>query len=183
MTQPRFRADKATQVAATIIERCGGRISVLKLVKLMYLVERHSLDSFGRPVFYDTYYSLPNGPIVSTSLNLIDSEASAEDAVLWDQHISERIGHNVSLSSPLGLSTLSRADQSIVDEVFEEFGHKSAWELRDYTHTLPEWTDPDGTRLPLSCGQILSALGKPDDMIQAIQEELDAVSLADEVLG
>ena len=179
----KFRPDKATQVASTLIERCGGKVSVLKLVKLMYLVERGGLENFGRPVFCDSYYNMQHGPVVSRSLNLINSDATPDDAVIWDQYISERNDHSVSLRDQVNFSSLSRAESGVVDNVFEQFGHMSEWELRDYTHRLPEWEDPAGTSIPLSHKQILLALGKSEEEIEAIASELEAVALSQQVFG
>ncbi|MGH7718763.1 MAG: hypothetical protein ACREON_07970 [Gemmatimonadaceae bacterium] len=46
----RYREDKTTQAAARLIEREGGEINVMKLVKLLYLAERRALLEWGRPI-------------------------------------------------------------------------------------------------------------------------------------
>ncbi|MCZ6634221.1 MAG: Panacea domain-containing protein [bacterium] len=183
MIRLKFRAEKATQVAAILIDRAGGTMSVLTLVKLMYLIERRSLEKYGTPVIHDSYYNLPHGPIVSTSLNLINGDASAEDSVVWDQHISERDpDHNVSLMYPISFSVLSPAELELLDEIYEQFGHMNRWQLRDHTHNLPEWTDPGDISTPLSYENVLRGIGKKEDEIEAVVSELRALSFADGIL-
>ncbi len=52
----------------------GGTMSYMKLIKLLYIVDRQALISWGRPITYDCYMSLkllhyaplPNSPLADT---------------------------------------------------------------------------------------------------------------------
>lgn len=46
----RFNIGKATEAGCLFLERGGGRMNVMKLAKLMYLLDRLSLDRRGVPV-------------------------------------------------------------------------------------------------------------------------------------
>jgi len=48
--RPRYREDKATQAAARLLKLRGGTRSHLKLIKLLYLVEREAPARFGAPL-------------------------------------------------------------------------------------------------------------------------------------
>lgn len=183
MTKPQFRSDKATQIAATLIERSGGTINHMKLVKLMYLIERESLQRFGSPVIFDHFCSLDRGPIVSSTLNLINRDASEQDAIIWDQHITERTEHSVSLASPPNFDVLSGAEREVVDHVFEKFGTWDQWELVDFTHTFDEWKDPQGSMIPISYREVLEGLHKSPEDIEAILNEIQTKAFADVVFG
>src|SRR4051812_9596906 len=50
-----FNEQKATQAAARLLELRGGRISYLKLIKLLYLADREALLQWGRPITTDSY--------------------------------------------------------------------------------------------------------------------------------
>lgn len=43
-------------IAGFFARRNGFRIEKLKLIKLLYLIERESIDIRGRPMIYDEYY-------------------------------------------------------------------------------------------------------------------------------
>ena len=57
-----FREDKATALAAAFLERAGGELEYLKLLKLMYLAERESLRVLGSSLMEDTFVSMKHGP-------------------------------------------------------------------------------------------------------------------------
>ena len=48
----------------------------LRLIKLLYIAERTSLDRFGRPIIGDRYVSVRHGPALSNVYNLIKEEVS-----------------------------------------------------------------------------------------------------------
>jgi uncharacterized phage-associated protein len=62
-----LREDKATQLAAYLIGKAGGRLNNLVLQKMMYYTEREMILKWGTPVTYDQFYSLPYGPVLSTT--------------------------------------------------------------------------------------------------------------------
>ena len=49
----RFREAKTTQAAARLLTLRGGRMNYMKLLKLLYIVEREALLNWGRPVTAD----------------------------------------------------------------------------------------------------------------------------------
>ena len=48
-----FNERRTAQVAAYLLHRAGGRLPLLKFMKLMYLAERESLRVFGEPICGD----------------------------------------------------------------------------------------------------------------------------------
>lgn len=82
----KFREDKAIQAAALFIKLRGGRISHLKLMKLLYIAEREALIRWRRPIIFDSYVSMDLGPVPSRTLNLMHGEG--KDTVAWDNYIS-----------------------------------------------------------------------------------------------
>ena len=98
--------------------------------------------------------------------------------------ISERDGHRVSLvTDELPVDQLSRAEESLLDELFGEFGAMDEWELRDYRHRLPEWQDPKGSRLPIQLEQILSGAGLGPTEVSEILKDLRAKLSAEQQLA
>jgi hypothetical protein len=85
----RYREDKATQAAARLLKLRGGAMSHLKLIKLLYLAERASLVRLGRPLTDDSCASLPHGPVLSATLDRINTAEAYRDGY-WDLHIAPK---------------------------------------------------------------------------------------------
>jgi uncharacterized phage-associated protein len=181
----RFREDKTTQAAAMLLRLRGGQMSHLKLIKLLYLVDREALLQWGRPVTYDWYYSMPHGPVLSFTLNRINGDLAPGEESYWNTYIAEWRSHEVGLRNRPKCPTdqLSPAEEELINKVFEQYGKMSRWELRDFSHTLPEWQDPQGSSAPIEHQDILRLSGMSDEEIQQISDELEEVSLADSIFG
>jgi uncharacterized phage-associated protein len=175
----RYREDKATQAAARLLMLRGGRMSHLKLIKLLYLVERESLTRLGLPLTYDTYASLPHGPVLSATLDRINSSEFYQQGY-WDRHISPKANHTVALRDPVNVPNdqLSPAEEALIDEVFARYGHLPRWKVVDATHELPEWTDPQGSSLPIDPADILRNEGYSEEEIVELQAQWDEVAHA-----
>lgn len=59
----------------------------------------------------------------------------------------------------------------------------SQWEIRDYSHTLPEWRDPNGSSLRIAWRDILLAEGLSEDDVRDVEEGLQAEEFADDLLN
>ena len=180
----RYREDRATQAAARLLRLRGGTMSYLKLVKLLYFADRLALAELGRPISYDMYVSMPQGPVLSRTLDLMteEPEPHADHASYWRTLISEPHEYEVSLlRDDIPNDQLSRADEEILDRVFEKYGRLSRWEIRDLSHKLPEWHDPHGSCVPISIKEILLHQGMSEEDAQAVVEALGAESYADQL--
>lgn len=181
-SMPRFREDKTTQAAARLLKLGGGKMNHMKLIKLLYLAERKALIEWGRPITFDSYVSMPHGPVLSFTLDKINGAAPprGEAPSYWQQFISEREYHEVRLlQDEVPNDQLSPAEEQAIDDVFAEFGHMSQYELRDYTHKLGEWQDPDGSSRPIQIRDILLAEGLSEDDVRDVEDALSAEALAD----
>jgi uncharacterized phage-associated protein len=172
----RFNEAKATQAAARFLRRHGGRMNYMKLVKLLYLLDRAALLAWGRPVTTDRYVSMDRGPVVSRILDLIREEPEPGTTSFWRQHISVRKAYSVQLLSDPGSDDLSRAEEALIDAVFAEHGHRDQWQLVDFCHGLPEWKNPEGSSTPLEYAEILRAGNKTEEEIREIEAELSSLA-------
>ena len=65
-------------------------MNIRKMIKLVDALDRLSIQRRGIPVVVGTYFSLPNGPITSELLDLINSGSLwGEDDCRWEQFISD----------------------------------------------------------------------------------------------
>jgi hypothetical protein len=81
---------KTTQIAAKLIQKAGGKLSYLALLKCFTCDSRCFLNG-GVPMTYDEWYAMPHGPVLSKTYNLITSESG-----VWGVHI-RRYGWDVEL--------------------------------------------------------------------------------------
>lgn len=175
-----FREERATQAAARFLKLRGGRMSHLKLMKLMYLADRKALLELGRPITFDNFVSMPHGPVLSRTLDLMNYEPDPFiQPSYWSQYISPRQNNEVSLLDGVPNDQLSAAEEAVIDQVFADYGSKNRYELRDYTHTLPEWHDPHNSSVPIPVRDILIAEGLSVEEAEAIEAAVDAETLLD----
>ena len=90
----------------------------LKLIKLLYFVDREALLRWGRPVTTDRLVSMPHGPVVSRIYDLISVGPDNRPASPWHQHIVRSGQYEVRLSNPTEMSELSRAEERLLDEIW-----------------------------------------------------------------
>ena len=75
------------------------------------------------------------------------------------------------VTGEISLDLLSRADHWVMDDVWERYGHMDQWELRDLTHTFPEWQDPRGSSRPIDRYTLFKALEMTDEQAEALAEQ------------
>jgi uncharacterized phage-associated protein len=178
----RFNERKATEAAARFLSLRGGRMSYLKLIKLLYLLDREALLRWSRPVTTDRYVSMDNGPVVSRIYDLIREEPAPETDPIWRHYISAPQGREVVLIAEPEPAELSRAEAGLIDEIYAEYGAKNRWDLVRISHELPEWQDPKGSAIPIEYRDILRAGQKTDAEIAAVEAELESLAAAEAML-
>src|SRR5258708_39666927 len=179
----RFNEAKATQAAAWFLKLRGTTMSYLKLIKLLYLLDREALLRWGRPITTDIYVAMDNGPVVSRIYDLIREEPDPGTESFWREHIGEPHNYEVVLLQDPGSRELSRAEENLINEIFGQFGRMSRWQLRDYSHTLPEWNDPNGSTIPISIRDILKAGKKTEAEIAEVESEIEHLALAEVLMS
>lgn len=166
-------------MAAFFAQKQGGTINILKLTKLLYLADRESIEQYGFPISFDHAVSMPQGPVLTRVLHLTQGSGGRSDQAQWDEWISDKGQHLVSLNREISvadLDELSEADIEILDTVWTNFGHMDQWTLVDYTHEhLPEWQDPNDSMIPMSDEDRLVAILGDNDEAKAMAEEIQAV--------
>jgi len=172
-----FNERKVAQMAAYLISKEGERMSHLKLMKLLYLADREAMAQYGAPLSGDRLVSMPHGPVLSMTLNLMDGDTeSAENG--WEAWISDKENHEIAIVRPIvrnQLNELSAADIDVLDDVWKKFGHMSKWEIRDYSHThCPEWKDPRGSSAPIEYEDVFVALGRTHDQANELAANIEA---------
>ena len=97
MIRFKFNEKKTTQVASLFIEKEGGTINYMKLIKLLYFADREALVSWERPLTGDTYFSMKHGPVLSNVLDIINNAGDPEGNSYWYKYISPPSNYEVGL--------------------------------------------------------------------------------------
>lgn len=175
---------KAAEAAAYLLQRAGGSLAFIKLLKLMYLAERLSFLRYGVPLTGDHFVSMKNGPVLSETYDHIKGEIPSAPGG-WDSWVKDQADYMVGLPDdrlgvrPDQLEELSYSDIELLDEVWCQYGHMDRWDLVRLTHDLPEWEHPGASSRPIKWHTLFRAIGYSDEAATALEKHLRDQSALD----
>jgi uncharacterized phage-associated protein len=167
-----FSESVVTQMAAYLLKKRGNRMAFIKLIKLLYLAERKAVSKWGEPISGDHFVSMPHGPVLSQTYELIRSQPAPGEVSPWHDLIKDEDNYEVSLSRDVeDFDELSKAEMRILDEIYAEYGKMGRFQIRDFTHDCcQEWEDPNGSSFPIKLESILRAMGRDEEQVKALSE-------------
>lgn len=180
--QFRFDPRRAADAAAYLLKLAGGVMNYMRLIKLLYVADRISLDRFGRPIVGDRYVSMKHGPVLSNLYNLIKEQA---EPPAWSVLIERDSETTVRLLSDPDLGSLSDADITILDEVTRLYRELDQYKLRDMTHDeFAEWQNPGNSSRELPVERILRiGLQKSPEEIERIRKSTEEKTYFENLFG
>ncbi|EJC4648102.1 SocA family protein [Salmonella enterica] len=163
-------------MAAYLLSKSGKEMAFVKLMKLLYLSDRKSLENYGYSISGDRFYSMNLGPVLSQTYSL-ERDGSESTNKGWDSWIMDLADHKVALRRRVNgieeFDELSRADIMSMDTVFQKYGHWEAFSLCWETHRIcKEWQDPHGSSIPIPVKDIFIALGKDEETALALASNI-----------
>jgi len=177
----RFHEVKATQAAAYLIRKHGDHMSLIRLLKLLYLADRKAVVARGNPITGDTAYSMRYGPVLSEIYNRLKSE-SADVDTYWSRHIERVPWHDVRVTGNPGDDELSEQEIEWLDETTEEHRNLDTWSISELTHQLPEWHNPGESSIQIRIEDILEHAGYSPEEIAELESEIASEYAMDEAL-
>jgi len=181
-----FNIEKSTQAAALFLSLNKGKLNYMKLIKLLYILDRAAITKWNEPVTGDAYYSLRYGPIVSNIMNHITSPSVPDLKDYWHDSIekSSKDTYSVELIHDPGVDALSEREIEQIKEIDKEFKDYDQWDLRNYCHNFfPEWHDPGEASIPITIEDICHAVGKSKKEIKVIEDEAEFLRNMKKTLG
>jgi uncharacterized phage-associated protein len=164
--------DKTLAAAGYLLSLGNGSLSILKLVKMLYYADRLALECWHRTITGDAFYSLPEGPIVSTAYDLMKGEGPEQLQEKWFTFIQPRHGNTIALKQMPDTSFLSDAEKETLAASYRKIApmsNVSAWMHKFF----PEWEDPKGSSKRIEPKTVLRLLTPlTEDQISAIEEEV-----------
>ena len=166
----KFNQEKATEAASIFLKLHNGEMKYLLLVKLLYFLDREAFKRWERPVTFDSYASLPYGPVVSETLDII--RGKNKESGFWNNYIVTVPNKKIRLKdSPPKIKKLSPAEIGLISEIDAKFGSYDPFTLAKKMHDLPEYKDPGQSSIPITLEDLLSAVGyNSEDIIRIINE-------------
>jgi uncharacterized phage-associated protein len=182
-----FSEAKVTQMSAYFLNRIGGKMAYLKLMKLLYLCDRHSMAKYGDTMSGDRLVSMRYGPVLSGTLELFQSgSCPLFEEHAWDDWIQSEPDYALSLKRPIqreDLDELSDRDIQVLESVCDAFGHMDKWDLVEYTHThCHEWQETTSV-IPITAESIFKALGKTGEELSSLLEYYETQNQLDRLKG
>ena len=172
----RLDVAKAIQAVGVLLRREGKRASRLRLLKLLYLADRASLEKTGCQILGSRIVALKNGPLHSEVLDLINGEHI--HAPQWSQYF-QNVGRDVVLAAEPEIGKLSRYEVELLNRVVDEHEHCSDWDIAEETHSFAEWQkvypDPnENTSRPIPIELLIDSIGRGADKAAILQDMKDS---------
>ena len=165
-----FSAKKVLQEIAYLLKLNGNQMSLIKLIKELYLIDRLSISERETSVSGDYFFSMDHGPILSFTLNMLrDIPRSG-----WRDYLQAvESGHyfpDIRINKQIGEDLLSEKEKEYMSRISEEFFNYSSAEIADFTYRLPECSDQVGSNKEIKFADIMTAI---DKLIEEVKEEYE----------
>lgn len=173
-----------TAQAVGVLLRCERRqqMSKLRLLKLLYIADRESLQETGRPIIGRKVVAMDHGPLHSEVLDLINGRHFHEPE--WSKFFF-REGYRVELIQDPGVGDLSRYEIDKLQEIAQRYDDFSDWQVaHEVTHGFAEWKKNwrEGTSAVIPFEDIIDAVGRSADAA-AILSDVKTAAEFDRIFG
>lgn len=116
----------------------------IKLIKLLYLADKYHLIRYGRTITNDDYYAMEFGPVGTTAKDVLSFDKynlSSKEYKYLTTLIEKKDDYTFAAKkTEISFIMLSQTDKEALDFVVEYFGNMDQWQLQEYTHQYPEWS-------------------------------------------
>lgn len=173
--------EKSLDVMHYFAKKLGDSVTDVKLMKLMYFSDRKALLETGFPITDDCYYIMNRGPILSSTLDHLNSYTD-EIASIFEKPVTKiEEGYTVKEikvkeSSNRIYEYLAEIEVSVLDSIFDELSGMSTNEIVQYAHDdqiCPEWRFPSGSSIPLQIETILRHHGVEREEAEQMAQEIN----------
>lgn len=173
--QFKFNPEKAGQATAFLLKRSGGKRNKGHLVKMLYGSDWSQLRTSGVPITGAHPVSMPQGPVLSEVLDLINGKKRHP---FWTKHFSQATQDNflVTLKEDAPTDLLTESEKTALEKAHDFFAKKSWDEVKKFCHDFfKEWENPGSSQKPIDFEQMLLRSGKKSqkfvDELVSIQKE------------
>lgn len=167
-----FTIEKAIQASAVVLTSTfSRRMGRLRLIKLLYIADRESIQETAHSITADDVYAMDHGPVLTNIYNCI--RARGPLASDWERYIQSLGPREIEVAVEPGTGLLSRWEEAKLREVTRRYEQWEDYELAELTHRFPEYINnkpPQGSSRPIPERDILVAVGLGEDADEIIAE-------------
>jgi len=135
-----FNYKKSTQALNFFAKKQGGQVNKMKALKLIFLADRYHLRKYGRLITNDIYVAMKHGPVPSTTKDIAEFNDYLDE--IQREYSSQYLKpDNLDIASKkkIDVEVFSESDLEALNFAWENFGNYDQFQLRDITHSYPEW--------------------------------------------
>ena len=169
----RFNIEKAMQSVATLLHFHGTKeMSYLRLLKILYIADRESLQETGQPITGDQIVAMEHGPVLSAVYDLIKGEHSSWST--WSKFF-KKIGYRIEMIADPGNGKLSKYEIGKLRNLTTKYEDRNEWDMVDAVHKFEEWkkNNPGKSSRLIPIDDLLAAVGRADDKESIMQDAFD----------
>jgi hypothetical protein len=182
--------ERAIQLMHLLAASVGGTVSDVKLMALLYFVERKTFEKYASFIIYDDHFSGAHGPVLEGCSAIIEGNADVRFTKVFNQPenvvspegvVMKRLNLKAPVdditSENLAFDCLSDADHETITEVLATIGALGDDEIIRYAtdpRHCPEWVKPEveGVLVPITSETLMSHMDFPASEIESHAQEI-----------
>jgi uncharacterized phage-associated protein len=143
-----FDRRKSIQAVAVLLKtRLGNKDNYTRLLKILYIADRESLQETGSPITGDRFVAMENGTTLSRLYDLAKEKKASRlvgvtDHEQWATYFALEGEYYIRMILDPGDDALSEYDTKKLHDVSKRYQHHTWQNMRDVTHALPEYHNP-----------------------------------------
>ena len=137
-----FNTKKGMTFLEVLLDKIGGELNYMALLKLAFFSDRYSIRNFARPVSFDVYYAMKLGPVPSNLRDIIDVQIFIHKNIIKspnEPYLVKLKNNNIDGTQ------LSRSDYESINFAVDNFGKfaidSNPYLIANLTHAYPEWDE------------------------------------------
>ncbi len=135
----KFEIEKLVQVLNFFAIENGGKIDMMKAIKLLFFADRYHIRKYGRPVVWSTYFAMKYGPVSSEALDLSNGKIIQSNKKEIFNSFLNKEKHELRSLKEIDRDVFSETDIEALNFAWENSKNFDQFKLAEITHAYPEW--------------------------------------------
>ena len=179
------KTETIIQIVGWLLKLNNGSMNYIKLVLLIYIVDKKALKDYNYSISNDDIVLMKNGPVLCNTYNLkkhTNENADIQGLNEWNKYFV-KTGYDLSFKENIkdkinnilsdDVLWLSDADIKIIEEVYRQYKDYTYSDIINLMHDEAEFpeikwkqADMDSTGIPIDFITLMKSLNKSDDTIR-----------------
>ena len=151
LTPNRAKILESILVVIEIGEQSNRSVTQFDIAKTIFLADYRHLQDYGRPVTYDNFHAMKNGPVPSQTYDMLKPgfawESMGLDKAPWaTREIDRNVREFVRPIRSANRSKLSESDIAALERAFSDVKAMGFSKTSDFTHQIAAYKEAWGSR-------------------------------------